>query len=85
MWKVTGDRLLTITLINLVVCIGLFIPERVSGQTFDDVPTDYWAFSFIEIFAGNGITNGCGNDNYCPEEPVTRAQMAVFLVRASGL
>jgi len=49
--------------------------------TFDDVPTNYWAFSFIETLAGSGITAGCGNSNYCPIAPVTRAQMAVFLER----
>ena len=68
-------------LVNLVICLGLFIPERVSGQSFNDVPTDYWAYSSIENFAATGITAGCGNDNYCPEDPVTRAQMAVFLER----
>jgi len=50
-------------------------------QQFGDVPPDYWAFSFIDKLAGSGITAGCGNDNYCPEDPVTRAQMAVFLER----
>jgi len=48
---------------------------------FNDVPTDFWAFSFIETLADNGVTSGCGNDNYCPEDPVSRAQMAVFLER----
>jgi hypothetical protein len=48
---------------------------------FKDVPTDYWAREFIEILADSGITAGCGNDNYCPEDTVTRAQMAVFLER----
>jgi len=51
------------------------------AQTFSDVPTDYWAFSFIESLAARQITAGCGNGNYCPESPVTRAQMAVFLER----
>jgi len=50
------------------------------GQ-FDDSPTDYWAFRFIESVGRAGITAGCGNNNYCPTEPVTRAQMAVFLER----
>jgi hypothetical protein len=49
--------------------------------TFNDVPTDYWAWAFIETLAASGITAGCGNDNYCPQSPVTRAQMAVFLER----
>ena len=31
-----------------------------------------------------GISAGCGDGRYCPEAPVTRAQMAVFLVRAKA-
>ncbi len=50
-------------------------------NTFNDVPTSNFAFDFIETLAASGITAGCGGDNYCPEDPVTRAQMAVFLVR----
>jgi hypothetical protein len=30
----------------------------------------------------DGITSGCGNNNYCPNQTVTRDQMAVFLLRA---
>ena len=29
-----------------------------------------------------GITTGCGEHNFCPDSPVTRAEMAVFLLRA---
>ncbi len=39
----------------------------------------------IEWLAGKGITQGCNppaNTHYCPNDPVTRGQMAVFLVRA---
>ena len=32
-----------------------------------------------------GITTGCGDDYYCPDDPVTRAQMATFLARALDL
>ena len=53
----------------------------VPAAAFNDVPPDHWAFSFIETLAESGITAGCGNDNFCPDDPVTRAQMAVFLVR----
>jgi hypothetical protein len=65
----------------LLFCLGIIIPGQASAQTFNDVPTDYWAYSFIETLVGNGITAGCGNDNYCPDAVVTRAQMAVFLER----
>ena len=42
----------------------------------------------IEAIAARGITQGCNppvNDEFCPGDPVTRAQMAAFLVRALGL
>ena len=50
-------------------------------QTFADVPRDYWAFSFIMTLSDSGITSGCGGSNYCPNDPVTRAEMAMFLER----
>lgn len=48
---------------------------------FNDVPPVFWAVSYIESLAESGITSGCGNNNYCPLAPATRAQMAVFLER----
>lgn len=44
--------------------------------------------SDIERLAAAGVTLGCNppdNDLFCPNEPVTRAQMATFLGRALGL
>ncbi len=65
----------------LIACLGVVFPTRAAAQTFDDVPTDYWAYSFIESLAASQITGGCGGSSYCPENLVTRAQMAVFLER----
>ena len=56
--------------------------------TFSDVPTSHLFFQYIEALAASGITAGCTappNPNYCPDAPVTRGQMAVFLSRALGL
>ncbi len=39
----------------------------------------------ISRIADAGITNGCGEDIYCPKEPMQRRHMAVFLGRALGL
>jgi hypothetical protein len=39
----------------------------------------------IEQLAAEGITGGCGNGNYCPGDPSTRGQMAVFLTKAFHL
>lgn len=39
----------------------------------------------INTLARAGITDGCAPNRYCPTAPVSRAQMASFLVRALGL
>ena len=59
-----------------------YTPPDASGTVFGDVPLGYWAGPWIEQLAAEGITGGCGNGNYCPDLPVTRDQMAVFLLRA---
>jgi hypothetical protein len=61
-----------------------FTPPAATG-IFADVPTTYWDASWIEQLATEGITAGCGGGNYCPGSPVTRAQMAVFLVKTFNL
>jgi hypothetical protein len=53
--------------------------------TFGDVPTGHLFFKYVEALAASGITAGCGGGNYCPDAPVTRGQMAVFLSKALGL
>jgi plastocyanin len=53
--------------------------------TFGDVPTSDPRFRFVEALVRAGITGGCGGGQYCPEAPVTRGQMAVFLAVALGL
>ena len=53
--------------------------------TFGDVPTNHPFFQFIEALSDAGITAGCGGGNYCPDQPLTRGQMAVFLAKALGL
>jgi hypothetical protein len=53
--------------------------------TFGDVPTSHPFFQFVEALSASGIARGCGGGNFCPDAPVTRGQMAVFLSRALGL
>jgi hypothetical protein len=63
-----------------------YLPPTPTGL-FQDVPTDFWAASWIEQLAAEGITGGCSVTPklYCPTTPVTRDQMAVFLVRNFSL
>jgi hypothetical protein len=53
--------------------------------TFADVPVGHPQHRFVEALVAAGITGGCGGGNYCPDAPVTRGQMAVFLAGALGL
>ena len=56
-----------------------------ASATFSDVPTGFWAFRYVEALYSSGITAGCGGGNFCPNSPITRAEMAVFLAGALGL
>ncbi|MBI5840636.1 MAG: hypothetical protein HZB19_11095 [Chloroflexi bacterium] len=51
---------------------------------FSDVPTYYWNAAVIEQLYADGITAGCYINplRYCPGNGVTRAEMAVFLLKA---
>lgn len=59
---------------------------RSTGPTvaFTDVPASHTHAGAIAAIADAGITSGCDAGRFCPADEVTRAQMASFLVRASG-
>ena len=59
-------------------------PEPVSASRFVDVDADRWWAAYVERLAELGITGGCASEpaRYCPDDPVTRAQMATFLGKA---
>jgi hypothetical protein len=53
--------------------------------SFADVPVGHPFHRFVQALFASGITGGCGGGNYCPDAPLTRGQMAVFLAGALGL
>ncbi len=57
------------------------------GSRFADVDPSAWWSTFAEQLAVRNVTAGCktGPLRYCPQDAVTRGQMATFLVRAFGL
>ena len=55
------------------------------SPSFGDVPPGNIFFPSVEALAASTITGGCGNGDYCPNAPLTRGQMAVFLAKALGL
>lgn len=60
-------------------------PDPGFDTGFADVAITYWAAAWVKQLAAEAITSGCGNGNYCPEYPVTRGQMAIFLSKTFGL
>jgi endo-1,4-beta-D-glucanase Y len=73
--------------------MAVFLVRVIHGSTFtppdtavvfEDVPLDYWAISWINQLYADGVTGGCSMTPmlFCPDVNVSRAQMAVFLLRA---
>jgi hypothetical protein len=72
-------------LAGAIVGYRLEVSPSPGNATFTDVPANHPFFRFIEALYASGITAGCGGDNFCPDAPLTRGQMAVFLAVALGL
>ena len=62
-------------------------PVRIDPPRFADVDEDAWWAVHVERLADLGITRGCAVEpaRFCPDSPVTRAQMATFLAGAFRL
>ena len=64
---------------------ALELPKATTDHFTDDAGSVHEAD--INALAEAGVTKGCNppdNTRYCPERPVTRGEMAAFLVRAYG-
>ena len=63
--------------------ISLFSATSAFAQTtFNDVPTGYWAQTFIQELASRDIIKGFPDGGFRPNDPVTRAQFAAMLSKA---
>lgn len=56
-----------------------------ADPSFTDVPTSDFGYQYIEALKASGITGGCTPTTFCPDAPLTRRQMAIFLAKALGL
>ena len=70
---------------GMIVGYVLQVSPDSGATTFNDVPPGSPLHRYVEALFASGITAGCGNGNFCPDNPVTRGQMAVFLAKALGL
>jgi hypothetical protein len=56
-----------------------------AAATFSDVPTSSPYFKYVEALYASGIVAGCTATTYCPNNPVTRGQLAIFLASVLGM
>jgi hypothetical protein len=71
---------------------GNFNPPAPTQQRFGDVPPSQPFYAFIESFVQRGLSRGildvtsrnCSAGNFCPDQPITRDEMAAFLAIAFG-
>jgi hypothetical protein len=56
-------------------------PPACTTPIYNDVPASSGFCHWIEELTRRGVVSGCGGGNYCPADPVTREQMAVFVLR----
>ena len=61
-----------------------YVPPACNGD-FTDVACPSQFADWIEQLAEEEITGGCGGTNYCPLNPNTRGQMAVFITKTFNL
>ncbi len=59
---------------------GYVPPACGATPAFNDVPVSSGFCRWIEELARRGVVSGCGGGNYCPGSPVTREQMAIFVL-----
>jgi hypothetical protein len=82
-----GDDPYALEFRRVLINYHMAVAPPPAGATFNDVPTNHPFFQFIEALKASGITSGCNADPplFCPDAPLTRGQMAVFLAKALGL
>lgn len=74
------------TLIGATLLLAA-LPAVAVTSSFEDVPEDHLFYNDIEWMAAQGLTKGCNppdNTLFCPENPVTRGQLAAFIHRLSN-
>ncbi|MEO0492606.1 MAG: S-layer homology domain-containing protein [Actinomycetota bacterium] len=65
----------------IVVVVLLGAGVATGTDLFDDVDDGRFFSAPAEWAANNGITNGCGGGNFCPNDPVTRGENITFAKR----
>lgn len=67
-----------------MLALGVAAGTVIASHDFSDVPDTHVFHTQISNLVNAGITTGCAPGLYCPDNAVTRAQMAAFLTRTAS-
>ena len=59
-------------------------PAAATGAVFSDVPSSHWAAGWIEAMHREGLVAGCGGGRFCPDDALTRSQLAALVTGVAG-
>lgn len=61
------------------------LPLSPETPSFNDVPTDHWAFPYVEAAKSYDLVTGTPNGRYLPDDYITRLDVMVMLAKAADL
>jgi hypothetical protein len=71
-----------VVVVALVAILAISATVVLANHDFSDVPNSAFYHDAVSYIVDRNITAGCGGGKYCPDNSVTRGQMAVFLKAA---
>ncbi|MBD2021224.1 S-layer homology domain-containing protein, partial [Leptolyngbya sp. FACHB-36] len=81
-WKSGTAVLVALGLVTGTAAPIVMTAPAVAQTAFPDVPSNYWASSFIQELVTRQVIAGFPDGTFRPEEPVTRAQFASMIRKA---
>ena len=81
----TASQRVRLVAIGAAGILGVSALVALASDVFTDVPSNAYYHDEVNTLLNAGITAGCGGTNYCPNRPVTRGEMALFLDRLGAL
>jgi hypothetical protein len=59
--------------------VKLYTDAFLDKETFSDVDKEHWAHKYVEIAKSEGLMGGYSDDTFRPNDPMTRAEVAVLI------
>ncbi len=79
---ITQEQMAVFTIVAWMLANDLSTFTYTETPYFTDVPSTSIYFKFIQKMMDMGFWTGCGNNQYCPTDAVTRGDMAPMIMRA---